>query len=192
MKYRVNEIFESVQAEGSQAGRAAVFVRFAGCNLACPFCDTNHEPFSEMTTAEIEAKVLALDPKRNHLVVFTGGEPTIQLREDEPLLQAWATAMETNGELPPPHWFEGLVTVSPKRELSPEWLVFADDVKCLMGTVSPDYLIRLEEEMNPFKGLFLQPLERNGEYNIDACVRWVCTHPRWRLSVQWHKLTGVK
>lgn len=77
-KYKINEIFRSVQAEGANAGRSAVFVRFAGCNLKCKFCDTAHEPYVEMTKAEIEAKIDELsDSDSSVLVVFTGGEPTL-------------------------------------------------------------------------------------------------------------------
>ena len=75
-KYRINEIFYSVQAEGRNAGRPAVFVRFAGCNLSCPFCDTNHEPHTEMTQEQIESEVARLDSHNANnepsaMVVFT-------------------------------------------------------------------------------------------------------------------------
>lgn len=192
MKYRVNEIFGSVQAEGVDSGRAAIFVRFSGCNLSCPWCDTDHMDGIEMTAGEIKESVFRLDPKRRRLIVLTGGEPTLQLREDEPLLQEWACAMETNGEIPPPAWFTGHVCVSPKREIPPARLYFADAIKCVMGTLPVSYLSLLESEMGFFKSLFVQPLEREGKYNINECLAWVSAHPRWRISVQWHKLLEVK
>ena len=79
-KYKVNEIFRSVQTEGRNPGRSAVFVRFSGCNLDCPFCDTNHETFAEMTKEQIDDRIEKLSGgNENVLVVFTGGEPTLQL-----------------------------------------------------------------------------------------------------------------
>ena len=192
MKYRVNEIFESVQAEGVYAGHAAVFVRFSGCNLACPFCDTKHQNGMKMSAREIEDEVLRLDPDRRKLVVFTGGEPLLQLRKGPPLCREWACTIETNGTLEPPAWYKGQVCGSPKSESATERLYFAHDIKCLMGTLSPAYLELLEREFWRQKQLFVQPLEEGGEYNIDACLQWLSAHPRWRLSVQWHKLLGVQ
>ena len=109
MKYRVNEIFESVQAEGTLAGRVAVFVRFSGCNLACPFCDTNHSAATEMSAKEIEAEVLRLDPQQRKLVVFTGGEPLLQFKNGVPLCREWNCTIETNGTVSPPAWYKGHV-----------------------------------------------------------------------------------
>lgn len=192
MKYRVNEIFESVQAEGTLAGRAAVFVRFSGCNLVCPFCDTDHSAFTEMTAREIEAEVLRLDPQQRKLVVFTGGEPLLQLKNGVPLCREWSCTVETNGTIEPPLWYKGHVCVSPKSEIPPERLYFAHDIKCLMGTLSKKYLLLLERELCGPKALFIQPLEQKGKYNMDDCLKWLSAHPHWRLSVQWHKLMGVK
>ena len=83
--YKVNEIFYSVQAEGRKSGRPAIFVRFSGCNLQCPFCDTNHEPYRLMTKEEIEKEVDELDKDSDSkaMIVMTGGEPTLQVDDDE-------------------------------------------------------------------------------------------------------------
>ena len=121
--YRANEIFYSIQAEGRNAGCPAVFVRFAGFNLKCPFCDTNHEPYKEMKQEEIEAEVNRLDPtpagEHQAMVVFTGGEPTLQLGDESPNGICWGRyrAMETNGIIPAPHWIEW-VTIPPRRRNS--------------------------------------------------------------------------
>ena len=133
--YRVNNIFYSLQGEGHNTGRAAVFVRFAGCNLRCPFCDTEFDTYTEMTAEEILAKVASshlspptshpsplashLSPPTSHLplIVLTGGEPTLQVDETfvDMLHQAgYEVAMESNGTRPAPHNLDWL-TVSPKK-----------------------------------------------------------------------------
>ena len=119
--YRVNNIFYSLQGEGRNTGRAAVFVRFAGCNLRCPFCDTEFDTYTEMTAEDILAKVASshLSSLTSHLplVVLTGGEPTLQVDETfvDLLHQAgYEVAMESNGTRPAPQNLDWL-TVSPKN-----------------------------------------------------------------------------
>ena len=121
--FRVNEIFYSLQGEGRNTGRAAVFVRFAGCNLRCPFCDTEFDTYREMTAEEIIAEVdecrkdvSPCDAYSKPLLVLTGGEPTLQVDEAfvELLHQhGYEVAMESNGILPAPKNLDWL-TVSPK------------------------------------------------------------------------------
>lgn len=143
-EYRINEIFRSVQAEGANAGKSAVFVRFAGCNLKCKFCDTEHEPFTTMSKEELESKIDELSGHdKSVLVVFTGGEPTLQLKEDEPLADAHPTAIETNGILRVPSWI-GWVTVSPKTKLEADKLKRANEVKVLYGMFNDKQLESLE------------------------------------------------
>ena len=114
-KMRVNEIFYSIQGEGAMTGTPAVFVRFAGCNLQCPFCDTEHEPYKEMTEEEI------FDEINNYpaeWVVLTGGEPTLQvtnefvLRIKEKCRKA--VAIETNGTRKNGLKYVNWITCSPK------------------------------------------------------------------------------
>ena len=112
--FRVNEIFYSLQGEGRNTGRAAVFVRFAGCNLRCPFCDTEFYTFREMTAEEIVATISQY-PAR--FVVLTGGEPTLQVDEafvDLLHQHGYEVAMESNGTRPAPNNLDWL-TVSPKE-----------------------------------------------------------------------------
>lgn len=116
--YRVNHIFYSLQGEGFHTGRPAVFVRFAGCNLRCPFCDTEFDAYREMTGDDILQEILSLTSAGDvrPMVVLTGGEPTLQA--DEPLIDLlhsrgfWVT-MESNGTRPAPANLDWL-TVSPK------------------------------------------------------------------------------
>ena len=193
-KYKVNEIFYSLQAEGKNAGTPAVFVRFAGCNLQCPFCDTNHEPFVEMRKDEIEARVKELDPSGEALVVITGGEPTLQLTEKEPMFENRSTAMETNGIIKAPRWVKW-VTISPKTKLSQAKLANANELKFLYGWFDDKYLTEVIEPFAMLYGikLFIQPTaDKDGKFDIHPAAEFAKAHPVWRLSLQWHKLFNIQ
>ena len=193
--YRVNEIFYSLQAEGANAGRAAVFVRLSGCNLACPFCDTDHEPFREMDGGEICAEVdrLASEAKgEKPIVVFTGGEPTLQLSEDEPLCEGYFRAIETNGTRPTPSWIQW-VTVSPKTIAGVEYAK-ANEIKVLFGWYRDEYILSLEQYAKR-RGipLYIQPTaDKDGKFNPLPVVDFIMRHPRFRLSLQWHKIFNIR
>lgn len=194
--YRVNDIFYSLQGEGRNTGRAALFVRFAGCNLRCPFCDTVFESFREMSGEEI-LRELALQtssftpcpPALNPLVVLTGGEPTLQVDEAfVDLLHAhgYEVAMESNGTRHAPRNIDWL-TVSPKERpvvtvCSELKVVFRD-----AGSVS-DYDIRADY-------YYLQPCDTGDEVLnravTAACIDYIKRHPKWRLSLQTHKLVDI-
>ena len=122
--FRVNDIFYSLQGEGRNTGRAAVFVRFAGCNLRCPFCDTEFDSYTEMTAEEIVGKISSLHTSGRvgvrPLIVLTGGEPTLQVDEafvDLLHQHDYEVAMESNGTRPAPRNLDWL-TVSPKNLMS--------------------------------------------------------------------------
>ena len=189
--YKVNDLFLSVQAEGANAGKSAVFVRFSGCNLSCPFCDTNHEPFMEMTAEEIDREIGRLtNGDTRTLVVFTGGEPCMQLTREEEIGKGYTRAVETNGTLPIPGWVEWK-TISPKSILPDSAYLSASEVKFLCGLLPEWYAVQTVAT-HPWLRGFIQPLERDGKMNIDEAVAFVNRHPEFTLSVQWHKLTGVK
>jgi len=190
-KYRVNEIFYSIQGEGSFAGTPAVFVRFSGCNLACPWCDTDHSHAVEMTHDELEGAVRdLLKDREGALVVLTGGEPALQLRDDDPLFRELGSCIcvETNGTLPVPDWVDW-VTVSPKNGLSP--IVPApDELKFVFEPEHIPYYLSLEEERCEKS---IQPLARkDGTTNLAEALEFVLAHPRFKLSVQLHKIIGVR
>lgn len=185
--YRIAEIFHSLQGEGANTGRAAAFVRFAGCNLRCPFCDTDFSRYQEMSADDI-VSAIARYPTR--FVVLTGGEPTLQA--DKALTaalhaQGFTIAMESNGTRLPPEGIDWL-TISPK---GPVAVRQADELKLLFdGQHDPDD-----------RGIIatsrcLQPLDTGDPSRNQAitaqCIDYIKAHPQWRLSLQTHKLLGIR
>ena len=211
MSYAVKEIFYTVQGEGANAGRPAVFCRFAGCNLwtgreadrraaVCRFCDNDFVGTDGPgggkfgTAAELAGAVAAAwpagDPRAAPLVVCTGGEPLLQL--DPPLLDAlhaagFAVAVETNGTVRPPAGLDWLC-VSPKAEA--ELVVdTGDELKLVypQAGAPPERYTGLR-----FRHFFLQPMDGpDREANTRAALDYCLAHPRWRLSLQTHKLLGI-
>ena len=192
--YRVNDMFYSLQGEGHNTGRAAVFVRFAGCNLHCSFCDTDFTVFDEMTGDEIVKKAALLrGPSTDQvrvLAVMTGGEPTLQV--DESLVDmfheaGFEVAMESNGTMPGPSNLDWL-TISPKKNVV---VNSCDEVK---------YVFDGNDDVHDFgikaKYYYLQPCDLGdshaNEQIIEQCVEYIKRHPRWQLSLQTHKLVGFK
>lgn len=193
---RVNEIFYSLQGEGYWTGTPAVFIRFSGCNLKCPFCDTNHQPYVEMTEEEImdEVKKYPAD-----LVVITGGEPALQLnnRMIELLHNAEKTvAVETNGTKELPKWVDW-ITVSPKEpyvgKAGKVILTSADEVKIVLDDKvqheDPTYGVRAD-------WYFVQPCDTGDKERNKAimqqCVEFIKKNPKWRLSLQTQKILNVR
>lgn len=207
MSYRVNEIFYTLQGEGAHSGIPAVFVRFSGCNLRCPWCDTDFSEYTEMTAEEIVAEVVErydIPNERHKMCVLTGGEPSLQV--DKTLIDALHEAgfyigIETNGTRPLP---EGInwVTCSPK-EGTKLALRKANEVKVVFtGTYDPE----VWREQIEAEHWLLQPLRFTGDWlienldsgeddrndNLDDTVRYILSHPFWRLSVQLHKIVGLR
>jgi organic radical activating enzyme len=195
---RINDIFYSLQGEGHNTGRAAVFVRFAGCNLRCSFRDTEFDTYREMSDEEILAAISGY-PAR--FVVLTGGEPTLQV--DEAFIEllhqhGYEVAMESNGTRPAPRNLDWL-TVSPKvrsEKLEVRSEKVADELKVVFDeTTAPEsYLSLLTSHFSPL--LYLQPCDTGdvvrNEAIIARCVEYIKEHPWWRLSLQTHKLVGFK
>ena len=207
--YAVKEIFYTLQGEGANAGTPAVFCRFAGCNLwsgreadradaVCRFCDTDFvgtdgagggrfETPAELVRALGSVLPAGVAPP---LVVCTGGEPLLQL--DAPLVEAmhaagYRVAVETNGTQAPPPGLDW-ICVSPKAG-APLVLERGDELKLVFpqaGAEPPAF------ERLAFEHFFLQPMDgpekaRNTRLAVDYCL----AHPRWRLSLQSHKLIGI-
>lgn len=210
MTYSVKEIFYTLQGEGAQAGRPAVFCRFAGCNLwsglerdrataVCTFCDTDFVGTDGTgggkfkTAADLACAVAALWPKGQGgqpYVVCTGGEPMLQL--DQPLVdalhaQGFEIAVETNGTLTPPPGIDW-ICVSPKADAEVT-LTTGDELKLVFpqAKAMPDRFTGLA-----FRHFFLQPMDGPDRIaNTEAAITYCLAHPQWRLSLQTHKITGI-
>jgi 7-carboxy-7-deazaguanine synthase len=210
MPYAVKEIFYTLQGEGANAGTPAVFCRFAGCNLwsgrepdradaACRFCDTDFVGTDgpgggRFATADALANAVgAAWPARagtERFVVCTGGEPLLQL--DGPCVEAlhargFRVAIETNGTQPMPAGVDW-VCVSPKAGAALQ-LERGDELKLVFPQVGaePELFERLR-----FEHFFLQPMDGPArEANTRLAVDYCLAHPRWRLSLQIHKLIGI-
>ncbi len=210
MTYAVKEIFYTLQGEGANTGRAAVFCRFAGCNLwtgreedraeaTCQFCDTDFVGTDGPgggkfgTAKRLATAVAATWPQANparRFVVCTGGEPLLQL--DAPLLDAlheegFEVAVETNGTLPPPDGIDWLC-VSPKAG-APLEVRSGNELKLVYPQDGVD---PAQYEQLGFEHFFLQPMDGPElEANTASALQYCLEHPRWRLSLQTHKLLGI-
>lgn len=191
---RINEIFYSLQGEGRNTGRAAIFVRFSGCNLRCPFCDTDFASYQEMSVEDI---LDAIEPYSSRFVVLTGGEPTLQV--DDAFVAVlhsygYELAIETNGTRPVPKGIDW-VTVSPKEPFVGDKGRLAvkscNELKCVFDGIHPvsDYGIKADYH-------YLQPCDTGDSHRnqmiCKACIDYIQTHPEWRLSLQTHKLMGFR
>lgn len=190
---KINEIFYSVQGEGFHAGTPAIFVRFSGCNLKCPFCDTQHEEGRVMTEEEI---VTAMKEFPAQLVVLTGGEPSLFVSEHfvDALHQTGKyVAMETNGTHSVPANLDW-VTFSPKDAFvsATNVLTRCDELKLVFdGKVDP---ATYEEVLA--EHYFLQPCDFGDEVRnvqvTQAVYDYCLKHPKWSISVQLHKILKVR
>lgn len=190
-RLRVNEIFYSLQGEGHFTGTPAVFVRLSGCNLRCPFCDTDHHASVGMTYAQVVERVVAF-PSRH--VVVTGGEPSMQLTDG--FIEALHAAgcfvqVETNGTLPLPPSVDW-VTCSPKD--APVVLTRIDELKVVYSGQPMDGYAPLMAIAAEWR---LQPCDVSGdaaasERHLRAAIAYTLANPRWRLSLQTHKLISIQ
>jgi 7-carboxy-7-deazaguanine synthase (Cx14CxxC type) len=212
MTYSVKEIFYTLQGEGAQTGRAAVFCRFAGCNLwsgreadrntaTCRFCDTDFvgtdgSGGGKFETAQALAAAVAAkwqaprDAGGKPMVVCTGGEPLLQL--DEPLVEAFHAlgfeiAVETNGTQAAPAGLDW-ICVSPKAD-APLVLTSGNELKL----VYPQPLAMPERFAHlPFRHFFLQPMDGPQRMeNTRQAIEYCMAHPQWRLGIQTHKVVGI-
>lgn len=218
MIYSVKEIYFTLQGEGVNAGRPAVFCRFAGCNLwtgreedrataVCWFCDTDFVGTDGpgggkfAGPAALAAAISDQWPETSNrarpLVVFTGGEPLLQLdaRAVEALHgQGFEVAVETNGTKLPPKGVDW-VCVSPKQAVSELILRWGNELKLVypQAALEPEAFVDLE-----FEHFFLQPMEPVGDSkddwdeNIEKAIRYCLENPQWRLSMQTHKYAGIR
>jgi 7-carboxy-7-deazaguanine synthase len=200
--YLVKEIFgPTLQGEGAHAGRACVFLRFAACNLACTWCDTDFRPegASRLAADAITARLLELDRGASRLVIVTGGEPSLQW--DPPLARALRSAgftvhMESNGTRPlaaPVDW----LTLSPKPRFHPPALELAalepSELKVVVDeSVSEGTLDAHEARYPTCPHHFVQPcMDEQYTAHLRRTLELIERRPRWRLSLQLHKIVGI-
>lgn len=204
--YPVVEIFESVQGEGYNTGKEVVFLRFGGCNLACPWCDTEYRVFETADEDNVVSRVTAFQPKA---LILTGGEPVIQDGLESLLsrfkdLGFWI-GLETNGLVAPPQaWLRRIdyVAVSPKALYASLYddermLTRADEVRIV---VDGDVRAFCDGMRNRIEAAhyFLSPCERGGTLNVEETLRLLGVLNRgrrsnkWLLSFQTHKLAGLR
>lgn len=213
MTYSVKEIYYTLQGEGAQTGRPAVFVRFAGCNLwsgrerdraraICNFCDTEFVGTDGVGGGKFEtAKDLARAvrekwppelPASKPYVVCTGGEPLLQL--DDAAIDAlhdegFEIGVETNGTLPAPAGLDW-ICVSPKASAAVVQ-TSGDELKLVYPQVEAEAQPEMFAGMQ-FSHFFLQPKDcEEREANLQATIRYCLDHPHWKLSLQTHKIIGI-
>ena len=209
MSYAVKEIFLTLQGEGGQAGRPAVFCRFAGCNLwsgreedrasaVCTFCDTDFVGmdgvgggrFADADSLADAVQAAWRGGPDDRLTVLTGGEPLLQV--DAALVAAlhergFAIALETNGTLPAPAGIDW-ICVSPKAQ-APVVQTRGQELKLVYPQAGVD---PARFESWDFERFLLQPMDSpNRAANTEAAIAYCLAHPRWRLSVQTHKYLGI-
>jgi 7-carboxy-7-deazaguanine synthase len=212
MTYAVKEIFFTLQGEGANTGRPAVFCRFAGCNLwtgresdradaTCQFCDTDFVGVDgpgggKFATATDLARAVAdkwpanVSTRARKLVVCTGGEPLLQMDADivhALHVQGFEIAIETNGTQLPPDGIDW-ICVSPKVA-APLVLTSGNELKLVYPQAGgePDRYADLD-----FEQFFLQPMDgADRERNTELALAYCLSHPQWRLSIQTHKLLGI-
>ena len=213
MSYSVKEMFHTLQGEGSNAGRSAVFCRFTGCNLwsgyevdrvsaICNFCDTDFvgidgqnggkfEKANELAKAVDEIWSNQVNSKNNKFIVCTGGEPLLQI--DAPLIDAlhkkdFEVAVETNGTKVPPKNIDW-ICMSPKTNLSDIVITSGDELKFVypQETLTPEQFENFD-----FSCFYLVPMDgKNKEKNTKLAADYCLKNPKWKLNLQMHKFIGL-
>ena len=197
---KINEIFYSIQGEGCHAGVPSVFIRFSGCNLRCGFCDTIHEDGKMMSDEEIISEIKRQPSAQ---IVLTGGEPSLYIDEDFVSKLKEETglpiAIETNGTHKLPKGIDW-ITVSPKAGMSEYGntsvkVEHADELKVVdVGQELETYFLLPCVDKSTV--MLLQPCyvdnPKKREENLNRTLRRVLEDPRWRLSLQTHRMIGVR
>jgi 7-carboxy-7-deazaguanine synthase len=189
---KINEIFYSLQGEGARSGEASIFIRLSGCDLACSFCDTEFVSGSNLSDAELLSKISQYPSK---WIVWTGGEPTLQLKDESVKyfsLAGYSQAIETNGNNKVPSGIDWVV-VSPKvadHVLKRNFPNGCDELR---------YAWHSGKEFVPepsikAKHYYISPICDGNEFskqNLQHCIKLCLKNPKWKLSLQQHKLWGI-
>lgn len=210
MKYRMREIFSTIQGEGRNTGLPATFIRFAGCNLNCPWCDTRRHAKEFLTLSEIMAKVRKF---KNRAVVVTGGEPTVVAGIGDLLTklkdEGFWIALETNGlrAIAEIELFD-YVAVSPKyfyraKYTGSDILRKADEVRIVAECSGMEAFCRKMRETIQANDYYISPLDENGKIHYRRAFNLMlklnespsaktAVFPPWSISIQTHKVLGLK
>jgi len=193
MKYKINEIFDSLQGEGANLGKEVTFIRLAGCNLSCEWCDTEYNTYKELNIAEI----LNLTGRS---AILTGGEPTIH--QLIPLLKElrkkgiW-TGMETNGtnDITEIRKYVNYIAFSPKGITHNSLKENADEIRIVNVNLQVEDVLKYEDWK--IKNRFISPLDTRGDFNLLETVKLIGkinegSRHNWRMSLQMHKILNVK
>ncbi len=193
--YKINEIFMSMQGEGANLGKKVIFIRFSGCNMACPWCDTNHQTFENISIDDIYKKISQYDCNS---IIITGGEPTIY--DLSPLLSFlksknyWigiesnaSNSMDTYA-----HWID-YIAISPKGIINQKKV---NEIRIVNHNIDLDYLKNIEHIVSADR-YFLSPLDDNGSMNIKETMELLgkineVGHFNWSISLQLHKFAGIE
>lgn len=193
MKLIVKEIFYSLQGEGGRVGEPSIFIRLTKCNLACSFCDTDFAEGDEMSVVEILDAIKAFETK---WIIWTGGEPTIQLNDE--ILKVfreagYKQAIETNGTRRVPSLID-YITCSPKQNYEDirNKIPRVNEIRLpvQVGEILPDVSV-----FPPSDKYFVSPVFDGNQPNMDNinyCVDLVKANPEWTLSLQMHKLINIE
>jgi organic radical activating enzyme len=186
IRLKINEIFYSIQGEGANAGMPAIFIRLSGCNLKCPYCDTDHNDYREYSIKELIEKIENFDCRN---IIWTGGEPTLQLT-DEILehFKGYYHCIETNGTNKVPSLID-YVVCSPKikRKLMANFKDGVDELRYPIkeGDKLPDI-----SKVPHASHYYVSPVDIT-KRNINYCIKLIKKNPQWKISVQMHKLLKI-
>ena len=193
---KINDLFWTVQGEGANAGRRALFVRMPFCNLTCHWCDTSFNSFDEITEEEFS---LVCQAEKARFAVITGGEPS--MHKDTPKVASllsshgFGVAMETNGMFPIPEGIDW-VTVSPKEEgefnIHPDAYEKAGEVKYVVDKTFDFAILKKPSQVPPHSLKYLSPEFNQFEKNVERILSFIQEFPEWKISLQTHKWMNIK
>ncbi|MDR1372007.1 MAG: 7-carboxy-7-deazaguanine synthase QueE [Dysgonamonadaceae bacterium] len=193
MSLNVKEIFYSLQGEGGRQGEASIFIRLAGCNLRCAFCDTD---FSDGTAMKLDEILSVIRQYPCLWLIWTGGEPALQLTAEDIVYfkqKGYFQAIESNGHYSLPNGLDYTV-VSPKGNIKYAAKInhLIDEIRLPVeiGDKLPDINILPHAKLYFISPIFSE--KKKTQKNIDYCVELVKQNPQWRLSLQMHKLIGIE
>lgn len=193
MNLTVNEIFYSLQGEGGRTGEASIFIRLSGCNLACSFCDTDFEFGTTMSVQEILEEINKFGCK---WIIWTGGEPTLQLTNEITSFfkeNGYLQAIETNGTRRVPTGID-YITCSPKQFFDKVRIIIPEVDELRFPIQKGDSLPDISVLPKANKYLLSPIFDGNNiiPENVEYCIDIIKANPEWGLSLQTHKLIGIR